>query len=61
MTWLDKRRLLGWIMMNPETPVLAVLRAIEIDNKMAGHDKPPEPEVNNALDELLNRIRSQKD
>jgi hypothetical protein len=61
LTWLDKRRMLAWIIGNVLLPFSVILRAIEIDNKMAGHDKPPEPELNTELDRILAIVRAKKD
>ena len=61
LTWLDKRKLLASIIRNWDYPAYIRLKAIEIDNKMAGHDKPPEPESDSQLDKILEQIRSKKD
>ena len=61
LTWWDKRRILWDKIMDDELPHSIVLRAIEIDNKMAGHDKPPEPELNSDIDRILAIVRAKKD
>ncbi len=54
----EKRAILGKLVVDDETPLKERIKALEVDNAMAGHNAPSEVKINGVAD-LLAQIRSE--
>ncbi len=56
-TRIEKRLILARIMCDKSIPIAARIAAIQVDNRMAGHDQPELSAMDDPLAELLAKIR----